>query len=215
MVLKNLVIISMLSILIVSIGAAYSMWFDTVKVNIYVEIDSGEKPFIDSYKGFKCCNETCCSCCSCSTDCDCKGLEDEQMILYNDNKSLSLSDIVCCNDHHCSSCHHDGEGNVTLWVGLVIKHEGDIPVKLADVNVTVNGTYQNINVQYYGYGPFKTSFQSVWGYVDPCTLPFSDYNNSLILEKDYKMVLWIKIDIVNCTSLPYVNITPVSNNWNE
>jgi len=137
------------------------------------------------------------------------------MILYNDNKSLSLISIDWYNNNHNISCYNNGVANITLWAGLVIKHEDDIPVKLTRVNVTVNGTYQSINVQYYGYGPFKTSFQDVWNYVVPCTLPFSDYNNSLILEKDYKMILWIKIDIINCTTLPYVNVTPIFNNWNE
>ncbi len=262
---------TLLLVLIMSAGVGYSMWAGRLRVNVNVHIADDDKPFIDSYKGFICCETTSCcdhghchdddDCGTCSndqdtdntdnmsvqchhchpspSDCDCKGLEDDQMRLINNGKSLLLTSLdceddchCCCHDHHdegnnnvtvssgdmsieCHHCHHDHYTNMSLWIGLVIKHEGEVPVRLNGVSVIVNGDYDNIYVSYYAYGPFTTSFQEVWGLIDPCNLPLPGYGNSIVLEENEKTVLWINVKLTNTSSIASITITPVFENWNE
>ncbi len=249
--------------LVLTAGIGYSMWAERLRVNTSIHIASGDDPVIGSYKGFICCEQaSCCdhdhcngSCSNCSslgdnnaglndiglnchhyhneTECDCKGLEDDQMRLIDNSRTLVLSNLQCGEeDHHCCHDNKDNVGvegntsitcnhcythtyNMTLWVGLVVEHEGVVPMRLNSVSLIVNGGYDSVNYNYYVYGPFKTSFQQVWGHVDPCSLPFTGYSSSVILGDGEKAVIWIRIEIANTTNITSITITPVFENWNQ
>lgn len=96
-----------------------------------------------------------------------------------------------------------------------MKNNGELPVRLTEVLVTIDGSYDGMYLNYYAYGPFITSFQQVWGHVNPCDLPFSGYNNDIILDGNEKMVLWTNIRLTNTTSISSIIITPTYENWNE
>ncbi len=182
--------------------ASYALWFEALNTNTYVSTGDWNSR-IGSYKGLKCCIHTCCQCCCCH----CKGLDDGQMYLSDGNESLNIVNVSS------SHCRH---GNTTLWIGMIIEHYGDIPSRLNGVNVTVNGTSSGYSIEEFIYGPYKTGIgYREWGHIDGCDLPFSNHTSSIVLEKGWKAIIWVKItfhqNIIN------VNITLSidEDSWNK
>ncbi len=267
----HLIVLGLLLVaLLMSTGVGYSMWASRLRVNVNIHMADDDKPFIDSYKGFICCETSCCDhdhchhgCNNCNsnalddnssgdlgtqchhchppTDCNCKGLEDDQISLVDNSRTILLTNLecednchCCCHDNHdddsigdpsiqgtddigiqCHHCCHDCSTNMSIWVGLVIKHEGEVPVRLSGVEVTVNGAYNEMFTQYFSYGPFTTSFQQYWGYIDPCNLPLPGYHDDIVLDNGDKMILFINVKLTNTSSISSIAITPVFTNWNE
>lgn len=178
------------------------MWFEQLRINVYV--DSGTwNPIIGSYKVQTCCHGL-------NKTCSCKGVEDEQVFLSNDNKTLFIKNVkgTCC------SCNDKGH-NVTLWIGLILANEGEIPARVNGVNISINGNYTESSVETYFYGPYKTGIgYQEWGRVDGCDLSFNNYTYSLLLDQGYKGIAWIKLEIYNVTGYLYITVTPDFTTWN-
>jgi hypothetical protein len=80
----------------------------------------------------------------------------------------------------------------TLWIGLVVSNEGNIPIKITSISTGVDS-------KAYSYGPFRSVGNSgVWGHVVIDMLPFPNYHElpSVVDNPSYKLILWIKLDNV-------------------
>ncbi len=190
-------------ILITLIG--YSMWFEKLSVNVYVDTASSDTK-IGSYKAQVCCIHSHCNCCCCS----CHGLEDYQMSLSSDGKTLYLRDI----DSSCCSCH-DGLSNVTIWIGLIIENNGELPVRIDHFNITIHGNYSMETINTYLHGPYKTGIgYHEWGHVDGCDLPYPNYVSSIILDQGEKLIAWIEVNLYNASGYLDINVTLDNTLWN-
>ncbi len=226
--------------LILSVGVGYSIWTGRLRVNVGIHTAVSDDPSIEFYQVFICCSHEHDCCCNHNNgaghghghhgdDCDCKGADDDQVGFTDNMRAITITGLECngscgccsgCEDHNNSStqCQHCGSGheaNMSLWVGLVLKNNGDIPLRLTGVLVTTAGSYNDMRLDYYAYGPYTTSFQEVWGHVDPCTLPFPGYVNGIVLDGGEKIVLWIHVEYTNTTTIQSVTLKPVFENWNQ
>jgi len=189
--------IVLLSILF--IGTAYSMYLEKLRVNTYIYMGDPDLD-IESYKVLI----KCCSCSCCSNTC-CKGIEDSQVNISIDNHTLIIKEL-----EPCSHCHHPS----IIWVGLILKNNGKLPLKINETIITSNPSVE-INTTYYLYGPYKTGPLYPWGYINCSKLPYSGYNNSIIIDPDYKAIIWIELIIEPITNnILDLNITPQYIIWN-
>ncbi len=175
--------------IILLIGLSYSMYSDVLRINTYIYMD---KPDIDieSYRGFVIKH-----CCCCTVEV-CKGMDDDKITLSSDNNTISLTSM-----------------NSSFWLGMVAKNNGEIPVKI--YRVSLNSTILlNYTVKHYIYGPYKTGPLYPWGHICCKDLPYPGYNDTVVLDPGYKIVLWIGVD--TSTNQTYdVDISIQYSNWNQ
>ncbi len=196
MVMNRLATYLAMSVVLLSISVSYSMYFDTLKANVYVDIADLDMD-ITCYKVCKCCCHCCC--------CHCHRLDRSHTSLSSDNSSLEIYDVGC----PCP-CFN----KLVLWVGMIIKNNGELPAKFKDVNVSITGSYSSYKVTHFIYGPFSNHTLHPWSSVN-CTNPcVPGHNSTLVVDPGHRMILWMKIVVQNADVVDKVVITPIFTPWN-
>ena len=194
-----------------------AMWYQSLRVDVTVSL--GDSSWgITSYKGMKTIQYGHCGC----NFTACKGLDDDEMILSNNKHSLTVQ-INTTQEGACGSCgcsgHTHHNGNVTgLWVGLVIKNEGSIPLKMSYVSVEVisSDEPENWEMTTYVYPQFHDGVgnKPFWGAVNCSIMPYPGYTSlPTPLNQDYKTVAWIHIEF-NGSGTYEFKVTPVLESFN-
>lgn len=196
---KNIVL-SIIAILIVSMILGYSIWLNTLESNVNINIARFGKLVIGSYKVFINFYSNNCNCL------EYRGVEDNQITLSIDNRSISIMLQRSIGEVY----------NLSMWIGLVISNEGGVPVNAYSFRVLINGFYGEYFTNHYFYGPYKTGLgYREWGRVDPCQLPFINYNQSIVIDSDWKTIAWINIVVLNIFSITNTTITIQYTLWNN
>ena len=184
-------IFTVISILFMVLGTAYSMYLDTLQVNVHVNMANLDTD-IEDHRVYRCC------CCCCHH------YPDELVSTIDDNDTLLINYTSSCCPCHCLR---------TIWVGLLVRNNGDLPMKLEGVNITLtNGSSINL---YFAYGPCTNPSLCPWLCIDPQNLPYPGYNSTVVIDYNETAVIWIKIVLTNTQNLDTIKITPWFTPWNK
>jgi len=189
-----------------------AMWYQGLRVNVRVSL--GDDSWgITSYKGIRTIQYSHCGC----NFTVCKGLGNDEMILSNNTRSLTVrvntTQESACGNCGCNGCTHHN-GNVTgLWIGLVIKNEGSIPLKISHVSVEISSSEEpeNWGITTYVYPQFHDGVgnKPFWGAVNCLIMPYPGYTSlPVTLNPGYKTVAWIHIEF-NGSGTYEFKVTPV------
>ncbi len=191
--LRSIVWIGLFSLLLVVFGSAYSLYFENLKVNVSVST-AGFGSSITGFKVFRCCH------------CCCHSFSDN--VLSNGNRSLIIHGYSC----HSCCCHH---ATTWYWVGLTVVNDGELPIVIDDIEVSVDGSYSTISYTVYMYGPYSENDTLYpWRYVCPYLLPYPTYTTNIQLNPGETTVIWIKLTLTNTTGPHNITVTPKPKPWN-
>ncbi len=237
--MKNILAYTILLTLLVATGIGYSMWIDRVSINVYIDPGEQDTSIVDQ-KACQICkeeNEHHCCCCNHDHHDNTSYTVITDINITSDGSRIYIYNIECCNTTHhgcnhdggccnsidddklnCRNCHHHdhSEGNETiLWVGFILRNNGDIPMRVHGVQVVIYGSYGDYDKTYYFYGGnYVTVPENIWDNINCTQLPYSGYTTNKIIDPNRKAVVWLKLSLENCTTIYQITITPIIKAWN-
>ncbi|MGC8954435.1 MAG: hypothetical protein ACP5N5_06955 [Desulfurococcus sp.] len=172
----SIIVFALLLIAVITASAGYSMWYDSLKANIYIHI---RKPYLEigSWKVFA------------ANEYVCKGVND--VVLSTDNRSLMI--------------HVDNASTVWVGLVVENNDVVTATLRNINVSIATHEGVVNPVIQIYVYPPVKTGIgnKPYWGEIKCSNLPVPGYiGNSLNIdvEAGFKLVSWIEIMTGNIVS---------------
>jgi hypothetical protein len=167
--ITSIIVFALLLIAVITASAGYSMWYDSLKANVYIHI---RKQYLEigSWKVFA------------ANEYVCKGVDDvvpstdnRSLMIYIDNASTVWVGLVIENNDVVTVTLRNINASIATYEGLV-----------------------NPVIQIYIYPPVKTGIgnKPYWGGIKCSNLPVPGYiSNSLNIdvEAGFKLVSWIEI----------------------
>ncbi len=188
-------------VLIISMTlTTYGLWFDDLRVNVYIHINDNSVD-IGSYKAYIL---------DINSSKNYRGVEDQDASISSDSKKFSLTNLssYCINTSGC---------NLSLWIGLVLANNGTVPINIDDVSMNITGSYSDVTIRKYYYGPYKTGlgYRDVWGNIDPSDLPFENNTMGMVLDPGWKGIVWLSVNMSNVDGYMGIDLSIVDSYWNK